>query len=66
MFALIGGALQAATQSSNFIILARVVTGIGTGALTGITPVLVSETSTAEHRGKRMQTAVIVMPVIVY
>ncbi|KAF2657559.1 general substrate transporter [Lophiostoma macrostomum CBS 122681] len=51
IFALIGGALQAATQSANFILVARVVTGLGTGALTGITPVLVSETSTAEHRG---------------
>ncbi|GAM91133.1 hypothetical protein ANO11243_091800 [Dothideomycetidae sp. 11243] len=50
-FSLIGGALQAATQSSNFILVARVITGIGTGALTGITPVLVSETSTATHRG---------------
>lgn len=50
-FALVGGALQAATQSSDFILVARVVTGIGTGALTGITPVLVSETSTASHRG---------------
>ncbi|KAK3950110.1 MFS sugar transporter [Pseudoneurospora amorphoporcata] len=48
---LIGGALQAATQSSDFMIVARVVTGLGTGALTGITPVLVSETSTASHRG---------------
>ncbi|KAK4248969.1 MFS sugar transporter [Corynascus novoguineensis] len=51
IFAIIGGALQAATQSSDFIIVARVITGIGTGALTGITPVLVSETSTATHRG---------------
>lgn len=51
IFALIGGALQAATQSSDFILVARVITGIGTGALTGITPVLVSETSTATHRG---------------
>jgi MFS family permease len=50
-FALIGGALQAATQSSDFILVARVVTGVGTGALTGITPVLISETSTATHRG---------------
>ncbi|CAI0641530.1 unnamed protein product [Colletotrichum noveboracense] len=50
-FSLIGGALQAATQSSDFIIVARVITGIGTGALTGITPVMVAETSTAEHRG---------------
>ena len=48
---MIGGALQAATQSSDFIIVARVITGIGTGALTGITPVLVAETSTATHRG---------------
>lgn len=31
MFAMVGGALQAATQSSNFILGARVVTGIGTG-----------------------------------
>ncbi|KAJ5583394.1 hypothetical protein N7535_002014 [Penicillium sp. DV-2018c] len=51
LFAVIGGALQAAAQSSNFILCARVVTGIGTGALTGITPVLVSETSSANHRG---------------
>lgn len=51
VFALIGGALQAATQSSDFILVARVVTGLGTGALTGITPVLVSETSSASHRG---------------
>ncbi|KAK0708940.1 general substrate transporter [Apiosordaria backusii] len=51
IFALIGGALQAATQSSDFILVARVITGIGTGGLTGITPVLVSETSTATHRG---------------
>lgn len=52
IFSLVGGALQASTQSSNFIIVARVVTGLGTGALTGITPVLVSETSTAQHRGE--------------
>lgn len=51
VFALIGGALQAATQSSNFILVARVITGVGTGALTGITPVFLSETSTADHRG---------------
>ncbi|KAJ5825564.1 hypothetical protein N7474_002702 [Penicillium riverlandense] len=51
LFALVGGALQSATQNSNFMICARVVTGIGTGALTGITPVLVSETSSANHRG---------------
>ncbi|KAK3487825.1 general substrate transporter [Neurospora hispaniola] len=51
VLSLIGGVLQAATQSSDFMIVARVVTGLGTGALTGITPVLVSETSTASHRG---------------
>lgn len=70
-FALIGGALQAATQSADFILVARVVTGLGTGgmvssllrlnlyrltwddhpALTGITPVLISEVSSANHRG---------------
>ena len=31
LFALVGGALQAAAQNSNFMICARVVTGIGTG-----------------------------------
>ncbi|KAL4995957.1 general substrate transporter [Aspergillus recurvatus] len=51
LFAVVGGALQAAIQSSDFMLVARVVTGIGTGALTGITPVLVSETSSAGHRG---------------
>lgn len=48
---MVGGALQAATQSSDFIIVARVVTGLGTGALTGITPVLTSEVASASHRG---------------
>ncbi|KAL4889306.1 general substrate transporter [Aspergillus ambiguus] len=51
LFALVGGALQAAAQSSDFMLVARVVTGVGTGALTGIAPVLVSETSRADHRG---------------
>lgn len=50
-FALVGGALQAATQNAAFILCARVVTGLGTGALTGIAPVLVSEVSSASHRG---------------
>ena len=31
LFALLGGALQSAAQNSNFMICARVVTGIGTG-----------------------------------
>ncbi|KAK5018441.1 hypothetical protein LTR16_001503 [Cryomyces antarcticus] len=51
IFALSGGALQAATQSSNFILVARVVTSLGTGAPTDTTLVFVSETSTAGHRG---------------
>ncbi|PVH98168.1 general substrate transporter [Periconia macrospinosa] len=51
IFAIVGGALQAATQGADFILVARVVTGLGTGALTGITPVLVSEVSSADHRG---------------
>jgi len=51
IFAIIGGALQAATQSSDWILVSRVVAGIGTGALISIVPVLVSETSTAGHRG---------------
>lgn len=33
IFALIGGALQAATQSDTFILIARVVTGLGTGGM---------------------------------
>jgi len=51
IFALIGGALQAATQSLDFILVARIVTGLGTGALTGITPVLIAEVSASDHRG---------------
>ena len=35
IFAAVGGALQSATTNSDFIICARVLTGIGTGALTG-------------------------------
>lgn len=31
IFALVGGALQAAIQSSDFMLVARVITGIGTG-----------------------------------
>lgn len=50
-FALIGGALQAATQSSDFILVSRVVTGMGTGALTAIVPVYIAEVSSAGHRG---------------
>jgi len=34
LFAMVGGALQAAAQSSDFMLVARVVTGLGTGALT--------------------------------
>ncbi|RHZ43319.1 putative MFS sugar transporter [Aspergillus thermomutatus] len=33
LFALVGGALQAAAQSSDFMLVARVVTGVGTGDL---------------------------------
>ncbi|KAK3619482.1 hypothetical protein LTR56_023983 [Elasticomyces elasticus] len=51
IFALVGGALQAATQGATFILVARVVTGVGTGALTAITPVYIAETSRADHRG---------------
>ncbi|GAA5941007.1 hypothetical protein JCM1841_006607 [Sporobolomyces salmonicolor] len=51
LFAMIGGALQAASQSSDFMLVSRVVTGLGTGALTGIVPVYCSEVSGASHRG---------------
>lgn len=43
--------MQAATQSASFILVARVVTGLGTGALTSITPVYIAEVSSAGHRG---------------
>jgi MFS family permease len=52
IFALVGGALQAASTSADFILVARVVTGLGTGALTAIIPVYVAETSTSTGRGK--------------
>jgi MFS family permease len=39
--------LKAWTSSSSHV----VVTGFGTGALTGITPVLISEVSAPNHRG---------------
>jgi MFS family permease len=51
VFALIGGALQSAAQSATFILVARVVTGLGTGALTSITPVYIAEVSSAGYRG---------------
>lgn len=38
MFALVGGALQAATQSATFILVARVVTGLGTGGNVAYVP----------------------------
>ena len=50
-FALVGGALQSATQSSDWILVARVVTGLGTGALTAITPVYIAEVSSASQCG---------------
>jgi MFS family permease len=52
IFALVGGALQAASTSADFILIARVVTGLGTGALTAIIPVYVAETSTSTGRGR--------------
>ena len=52
LFALVGGALQSATQSAAMILVFRVITGLGTGALTAIIPVYVSETSTSHGRGK--------------
>lgn len=52
IFAMVGGALQSATQSSNFILVARVVTGLGTGCLTAVTPVYCAEVSGASHRGR--------------
>lgn len=51
IFALVGGALQSATQSADFILVARVVTGLGTGALTAIVPVYIAEVSASNHRG---------------
>lgn len=36
IFALVGGALQAATQSAAMILVARVITGIGTGGMSSL------------------------------
>ena len=51
-FAMVGGALQSATQSAAMILVSRIITGIGTGALTAIIPVYVAETSTSHGRGR--------------
>jgi MFS family permease len=37
-------------KSSDWILVARVVTGLGTGALTAITPAYIAEVSSAGHR----------------
>jgi MFS family permease len=50
-FAVIEGALQAATQCLDFILIAGVITGTGTGPLTGNTPLLISEVSASDYRG---------------
>ncbi|BFZ59959.1 hypothetical protein YB2330_000981 [Saitoella coloradoensis] len=52
IFSTIGGALQAASISSDMILVSRVVSGLGTGALTGIIPVYCSEIANTAHRGR--------------
>lgn len=49
-----GGALQAAAQNLAFMLVARVISGIGIGAITSITPVWVSELAPASNRGAQI------------
>ncbi|KAI9640678.1 hypothetical protein NHQ30_010987 [Ciborinia camelliae] len=51
IFALAGGALQAAAQNAGWIMGARIVTGAGTGGLMAVVPVYIAEISPASHRG---------------
>ncbi|CDZ98692.1 general substrate transporter [Phaffia rhodozyma] len=51
VFAIIGASLQASTQNITWMIFARIITGLGTGSLNAVVPVLSSELSTHDARG---------------
>lgn len=50
-FAVLGGALMAASQNANMFICARVIAGLGIGFINVIIPSWVSELSKAHNRG---------------
>lgn len=52
VWALIGAALQCTAQNPGWMLAARLINGIGTGALTGIVPVWASEMVEHTSRGK--------------
>jgi sugar porter (SP) family MFS transporter len=48
---MLGAALQASAQNMNWMLCARVITGLGTGHLNSIVPAFVGEIATTRHRG---------------
>lgn len=51
---IIGGVLQAAATSTDFLITARVISGVGNGILTATVPLYAAECSKASSRGKSL------------
>lgn len=51
---IIGGILQTAATSTDFLIVARVVSGLGNGLLTSTVPLYAAECSRASNRGKSL------------
>lgn len=51
---IIGGALQAAATGTAFLIVARVISGLGNGVLTATVPLYAAECSKAKSRGKSL------------
>ncbi|PVH14126.1 uncharacterized protein CXQ87_002251 [Candidozyma duobushaemuli] len=51
---IIGGVLQAAATGTNFLIVARVISGLGNGVLTATVPLYAAECSKAKSRGKSL------------
>ena len=51
LWCILGAALQSAAQNMNWMLCARVITGIGTGHLNSIVPAFAGEIATTRHRG---------------
>ncbi|KAK8441651.1 hypothetical protein ACI3LY_000038 [Candidozyma auris] len=51
---IIGGVLQAAAMNTDFLIVARVISGVGNGLLTATVPLYAAECSKAASRGKSL------------
>lgn len=58
---MVGGTLQASSYSLSQMIVARIVTGLGTGINTTAIPLWQSETSEARHRGKLIAIQLILL-----